>query len=322
LPGLDVEKAMMQLTTYRTQFVNSLSAGVDEAEAQSFFYLVVEQVHQLKRIDLALEPTYTITEAQWQQWESIRLRLLNQEPIQYILGSTSFYGLPFKVNPAVLIPRPETEELVEWILKSFKFIPQSLHQSAYASSQVSSFRDSFNQAHHLPPTTYFPKFLDIGTGSGCIAIALAKNLPEAQVSALDVSAKALEIARLNTQQNGVQINFICQNILETTKLDQQFEVIVSNPPYVRELEKHEILPNVLEHEPHLALFVADEDPLLFYRKIGELAFESLTPTGSLFVEINQYLGEASLLLFRQIGFTQVELKKDLYGNDRMIRASR
>jgi release factor glutamine methyltransferase len=297
LPGLDVEKAMMQLTTYRTQFVNSLSAVVDEAEAQSFFYLVVEQVHQLKRIDLALEPTYTITEAQWQQWESIRLRLLKQEPIQYILGSTSFYGLPFIVNPAVLIPRPETEELVEWVLKSFALNRQ-------------------------PTTDNGQQLLDIGTGSGCIAISLAKNLPDVHVSALDVSTKALEIAQLNAQQNGVQINFICQNILETTKLDQQFEVIVSNPPYVRDVEKHEIQVNVLEHEPHLALFVTDKDPLLFYRKIGELAFDALTPSGSLFVEINQYLGEATLQLFRQIGFTQVELKKDIYGNDRMIRASR
>lgn len=297
MPGLDVEKVMMQLTTYRTQFVNSLSAVVDEAEAQSFFYLVVEQLHQLKRIDLALEPTYTITEAQWQQWESIRLRLLNQEPIQYILGSTTFYGLPFTVNPAVLIPRPETEELVEWILKSFALNRQ-------------------------PKTNNRQQFLDIGTGSGCIAISLAKNLPDVHVSAIDVSAKALEIARLNAQQNGVQINFISQNILEIKKLDQQYEVIVSNPPYVREVEKHEIQANVLEHEPHLALFVADEDPLLFYRKIGELAFESLTPSGSLFVEINQYLGEATLQLFRQIGFTQVELKKDMYGNDRMIRACR
>lgn len=287
----------MQLTTYRTQFVNSLSAVVDEAEAQSFFYLVVEKIHQLKRIDLALDPTYTITEAQWQQWESIRLRLLNHEPIQYILGSTSFYGLPFTVNPAVLIPRPETEELVEWILKSFALNRQ-------------------------PTTDNRQQFLDIGTGSGCIAISLAKNMPDVHVSALDVSAKALEIAHLNAQQNGVQINFIVQNILETTKLDQRFEVIVSNPPYVREVEKQEIQANVLEHEPHLALFVTDEDPLLFYRKIGELAIDALKPTGSLFVEINQYLGEATVQLFRQIGFTQVELKKDIYGNDRMIRASR
>ena len=309
MSGMDAKKTMMHLNTYKTQFISSLLPVVGEAEAQSFFYLVVENLHQLQRIDLALDPDYKISEAQFQQWESICLRLQNQEPIQYILGSTSFYGLPFTVNPAVLIPRPETEELVEWVLKSFKF-------------KVSSFRDSFNQAHHLPPTTYFPKFLDIGAGSGCIAIALAKNLPEAQVFALDVSDKALEIARLNAQRNAVQIHFICQNILETTRLDHQFDVIVSNPPYVRELEKHEIQANVLEHEPHLALFVADDDALLFYRKIGELAFDFLTPKGNLFVEINQYLGEDTLQLFRSIGFTNLELKKDLYGNDRMIRASR
>lgn len=297
MSGLDAKKIIMQLNTYKTQFISSLLPVVGEAEAQSFFYLVVENLHQLRRIDLALDPDYKISEAQFQQWESIRLRLQNQEPIQYILGSTSFYGLPFAVNPAVLIPRPETEELVEWILKSFAFNRQQ----------------TTNNGQLL---------LDIGTGSGCIAIALAKNLPEAQVFALDVSDKALETARLNAQRNAVQIKFISQNIIETQKLDQQFDVIVSNPPYVRELEKHEIQANVLEHEPHLALFVADDDALLFYRKIGELAFEFLTPKGNLFVEINQYLGEDTLQLFRSIGFTNLELKKDLYGNDRMIRASR
>ena len=297
MSGMDAKKIIMQLNTYKTQFISSLLPVVGQAEAQSFFYLVVENLHQLRRIDLALDPDYKISEAQFQQWESIRLRLQNQEPIQYILGSTSFYGLPFTVNPAVLIPRPETEELVEWILKSFAFNRQ---QTTNNGQQI----------------------LDIGTGSGCIAIALAKNLPEAQVFALDVSDKALETARLNAQRNAVQIKFISQNTLETQKLDQQFDVIVSNPPYVRELEKHEIQANVLEHEPHLALFVADDDALLFYRKIGELAFEFLTPKGNLFVEINQYLGEDTLQLFRSIGFTNLELKKDLYGNDRMIRASR
>ena len=180
----------MQLNTYKTQFISSLLPVVGEAEAQSFFYLVVENLHQLRRIDLALDPDYKISEAQFQQWESICLRLQNQEPIQYILGSTSFYGLPFTVNPAVLIPRPETEELVEWILKSFAFNRQQ----------------TTNNGQLL---------LDIGTGSGCIAIALAKNLPEAQVFALDVSDKALETARLNAQRNAVQIKFISQNILET-----------------------------------------------------------------------------------------------------------
>jgi release factor glutamine methyltransferase len=220
------------------------------------------------------------------------------------LGSTSFYGIPFAVNPAVLIPRPETEELVAWIVEYFSLL------------------DLNPTSNFQLPTSNLNRILDIGTGSGCIAIALAKNLPEAQVFALDVSDKAIETAQLNAERNAVQIHFICQNILETTRLDQQFDLIVSNPPYVRELEKHEIQANVLEHEPHLALFVADLDPLLFYRKIGELAFESLTPNGNLFVEINQYLGEATLQLFSEIGFTQLELRKDLYGNDRMIRASR
>ena len=304
MSGMDAKKIIMQLNTYKTQFISSLLPVVGQAEAQSFFYLVVENPHQLRRIDLALDPDYKISEAQFQQWESIRLRLQNQEPIQYILGSTSFYGLPFTVNPAVLIPRPETEELVTWIVEHFSLLDLNL---------TSNFQ--------LPTSNLLP-ILDIGTGSGCIAIALAKNLPEAQVFALDVSDKALETARLNAQRNAVQIKFISQNIIETQKLDQQFDVIVSNPPYVRELEKHEIQANVLEHEPHLALFVADEDALLFYRKIGELAFEFLTPKGNLFVEINQYLGEDTLQLFRYIGFKNLELKKDLYGNDRMIRASR
>lgn len=287
----------MQLNNYKTQFITSLLPVVDEAEAQSFFYLVAEHLHQLRRIDLALDPTFQITEVQLQQWESIRHRLLTHEPIQYILGSTTFCDLPFAVTPDVLIPRPETEELVSWVLERFPINRQ-------------------------PTTDNGQQLLDIGTGSGCIAIALAKNLPEVQVYALDVSDKAMQIAQLNAEKNAVQLHFICQNILETKQLDHQFDVIVSNPPYVRELEKHEIQANVLEHEPHLALFVADEDPLLFYRKIGELAFESLTPNGNLFVEINQYLGETTLQLFREIGFTQVELRKDLYGNDRMIRACR
>jgi release factor glutamine methyltransferase len=297
MSSLDAKKVIMQLTTYKIQFISSLLPVVDEAEAQSFFYLVAEQLHQLRRIDLALDPSFQLTEVQLHQWESIRLRLMKQEPIQYILGSTIFCDLSFAVTPDVLIPRPETEELVSWVLERFPINRQ-------------------------PTTDNGQQLLDIGTGSGCIAVALAKNLPEVHVYALDVSDKALEIAQLNAEKNDVQLHFICQNILETKLFDHQFDVIVSNPPYVRELEKHEIQANVLDHEPHLALFVADEDPLLFYRKIGELAFESLTPNGNLFVEINQYLGEATVQLFQEIGFTQVELRKDLYGNDRMIRASR
>ena len=166
------------------------------------------------------------------------------------------------------------------------------------------------------------KILDIGTGSGCIAIALAKNLTNAQVFALDVSEQALSTAKKNAELNQVTIQFLHQSILETEDLGQQFDVIVSNPPYVRELEKQEIKKNVLDYEPHLALFVEDTDALLFYRKIAQLALKNLTPNGILFFEINQYLGNETVELLQNLGFKNIELKKDIYGNDRMVKSTR
>ena len=163
--------------------------------------------------------------------------------------------------------------------------------------------------------------LDIGTGSGCIPISLKKQLPMVKVSAIDVSEKALEVAKGNAKLNEVEVHFILQNILETTDLLESYDVIVSNPPYVRNLEKQEIKNNVLEYEPHLALFVADDDALIFYRKIGTLALKSLRPNGKLFFEINQYLGKETVDLLNDLGFQNVELRKDIYGNDRMILAS-
>ena len=207
-----------------------------------------------------------------------------------MLGKTSFYGLDFEVNPAVLIPRPETEELVDWIIKS--------NVAAQASKII--------------------KILDIGTGSGCIAISLAKNIPDAQVFAIDVSAEALATAQKNAEINKVQVTFINKNILETTDLEQQFDIIVSNPPYVRNLEKEEIKKNVLDNEPHLALFVQDNDALIFYRKIAELAQENLSENGQLFFEINQYLGQEMMELLEEMNFKNIELRKDIYGNYRML----
>ena len=162
------------------------------------------------------------------------------------------------------------------------------------------------------------KLLDIGTGSGCIAISLAKNLQNAEVSAIDVSEKALATANKNAEINEVEVNFILKNILETEDLEHQFDIMVSNPPYVRNLEKAEIKPNVLEFEPHLALFVDDNDALLFYRKIAELAKKNLSENGRLYFEINQYLGKETVELLENLGFKEVILKKDIYGNDRMI----
>lgn len=278
----------MRIKQYKSIFFNALSSFYDEKEVESFFYLVLEQFHQKKRIDLALNPNLEMDATQLLRWESVVVELKKQKPIQYILGETEFYGLPFLVNENTLIPRPETEELVDLIIKE-------------------------NQE----PSSVL-KILDIGTGSGCIAVSLAKNLPNAEISAIDVSEKALEIAQKNANLNNVEVLFIQKNILETADLEQQFDIIVSNPPYVRMLEKAEIKSNVLDYEPHLALFVDDNDALFFYRKIAQLAKKNLKPTGKLYFEINQYLGKETVELLENLAFKDVRLMKDIYGNDRMI----
>ena len=282
----------MKIKEYRTQFIEILSPIYDIGEVESFFYLILEEKRELKRIDLALNPDLTFSVEEIQLWNSILEQLLQEVPIQYLLGKTNFYGLNFEVNADVLIPRPETEELVEWIITT---------------------QDPRPKAQDL-------KILDIGTGSGCIAIALAKNIPNAEVFAIDVSEKALVTAQKNANSNEVNITFLEKNILETEDLEQQFDIIVSNPPYVRELEKKEIKKNVLDNEPHLALFVEDNDALLFYRKITELAQKNLRNDGKLFFEINQYLGKEMVDLLEKLNFINIELRKDIYGNDRMIKA--
>ena len=294
----------MLIKHYKSEFISQLTPLYDEGEAESFFFLILEEKHHLKRIDLALQLDLEFSESEIKDWNVILEQLKLELPIQYILGSTSFYGLKFEVNENVLIPRPETEELVEWIINS------NLKISSAQFGKASGER--FNNL----------KILDIGTGSGCIAIALAKNLPNAQVFAIDVSEEALATAKRNAEQNDVNITFIQKNILETTDLHQQFDIIVSNPPYVRNLEKAEIKKNVLEYEPHLALFVEDHDALIFYRKIGELAQRNLSKQGQLYFEINQYLGKEMMELLENLGFQNVELRKDIYGNDRMIRSGK
>ena len=233
---------------YRNNFIEKLLPLYDVLESESFFYIILEDFHQMKRIDLALNPTFVFSEEEVAKWNSVLEKLQKEIPIQYILGNAHFYGLEFEVNENTLIPRPETEELVEWIIKN--------------NSKIEGFKDL--------------KILDIGTGSGCIAISLAKNLPHAKVFAIDVSEKALETAKRNALKNDANVTFLFKNILETEDLEQQFDIIVSNPPYVRNLEKEEIKKNVLEYEPHLALFVEDNDALIFYRKISELAQKNLT----------------------------------------------
>lgn len=280
-----------KIKDYRTHFIQELSPIFDIGEPESFFYLILEEKQKLKRIDLALNPDLTFSNDEIQFWNSILEQLKKEIPVQYLLGKTSFYGLEFEVNSTVLIPRPETEELVDWIIQSWKL--------EAGSRKI--------------------KILDIGTGSGCIAISLAKNISNAQVFAIDVSGKALATAQKNAEINEVNVTFLEKNILETTDLEQEFDIIVSNPPYVRELEKQEIKKNVLDNEPHLALFVDDNDALIFYRKIAELAQKNLSPNGQLFFEINQYLGKEMIELLEKMDFKNIELRKDIYGNDRMIR---
>ena len=283
----------MKIKEYRTQFIQELLSIFDEGEAESFFYLILEEKQQLKRIDLALHPDLTFSKEQMLVWNSLLEQLKCEVPVQYLLGKTSFYGLDFEVNPTVLIPRSETEELVDWIIKSLK--------SRIGNSKL--------------------KILDIGTGSGCIAISLAKNIENAQVFAIDISDKALATAKKNAEVNNVEVTFIQQNILDTADLNQNFDIIVSNPPYVRNLEKQEIKKNVLNNEPHLALFVEDNDALIFYKKIAKVAQQSLAQNGELFFEINQYLGQEMIEMLEKMNFRTIELRKDIYGNDRMIRAT-
>lgn len=280
----------MLLTTFKNKFLDSLKEEYPSQEVNSFFFLLTEAFFNVKRLDIALDPSKEITAAEVFKMESALERLKMHEPIQYIIGETEFFGLKFKVNDHVLIPRPETEELVQWILDD----------TQKSSSEL--------------------KILDIGTGTGCIPVSLAHNIPRARIYALDVSAKALETARQNAEINSVKITFMEANILQQKELDEIYDVIVSNPPYVRELEKKEMHRNVLEHEPELALYVKDEDPLLFYRKITKLAKAGLAPNGRLYFEINQYLAAETEELLKAEGF-KTQLRKDIFGNYRMLKGN-
>lgn len=281
---------MITFKQFHTFFKSELQSDYDVMEIDSFFYLILENLHYLKRLDLALNPALTLASEAEKKWREILVDLKAHKPIQYILGETEFYGLKIKVNQHTLIPRPETEELVNWILNDLK-----------------------NEKKKI-------KVLDIGTGSGCIPISIKKNISLADVLALDVSEEALKIAKQNAIEHQVDILFLHQNILQTNDFPESFDIIVSNPPYVRNLEKTEIAKNVLNYEPTLALFVSDENPLLFYEKIANLAYKNLNPNGNLYFEINQYLGQEMIALVESIGFQNIELRKDIYGNNRMLKA--
>ncbi|WP_298427831.1 peptide chain release factor N(5)-glutamine methyltransferase [uncultured Kordia sp.] len=287
----------MRLKDIQNIFHKELDPVYGKEEVNSFFFMLTEAFFGLERFALALDPEYVITKEQETPLFAALSELKLEKPIQHILGKAHFFGLEFCVNEHTLIPRPETEELVQWILDTVK-------------SDL---------------TTENLRILDIGTGSGCIPIALKKNLPNAIISAIDISVEALKMAKKNAEINEVEVQFIQADVLnvESLNLDQEntelFDIIVSNPPYVRNLEKEMMRKNVLEFEPNSALFVEDNNPLIFYDTIANLAKTNLRPNGSLFFEINQYLGKEMVDLLQEKKFQNIKLKKDIFGVDRMTK---
>jgi release factor glutamine methyltransferase len=298
----------MLLQEIKTIFHKELDGIYPKEEVDAFFYRCIEHYLGLQRFVLVVKPNTTVNKEEEQPLFEALAQLKQERPLQYILGTAHFMDMEFAVNEDVLIPRPETEELVQWIMDDVK-------------NQTSDIR---NQTSDIGQCTSEIRILDIGTGSGCIAIALAKHIPSAKVYALEISGKALDVARKNAEANTVDITFLKQSILEPEPelaLALEFDIIVSNPPYVRELEKKEIKKNVTDHEPHLALFVSDDDPLLFYRAIAHFANKNLAKKGSLYLEINQYLGAETQALLKAHNFSEIELRKDIFGNDRMVKAN-
>jgi len=271
--------------TYQ-QFLQNISAQFEIREAISIARIVFEDAFKL----FNYESNEKFIGADTLQ--EIEARLLNNEPVQYILGQADFYGLKFKVSPAVLIPRPETEELVYWILEN--------------------------------KTPENPTILDIGTGSGCIPITLKRKMPQAAISAIDVSPTALEMAKANADLNKTAISFILTDILEERlwSMLSSYDIIVSNPPYIPQEERKLMPKQVLDYEPDLALFVENEHPLIFYKKIGQFALQHLNKGGQLYYECNEFNAKKVAVLLQDLGFSKVELTKDMEGKERMIRAFR
>lgn len=271
---------------------NSLKDMYPPGEIGSFTRLILEQVCGLKPHNLLFCKDKQLSETEKSTIRQIVERLKVQEPIQYVLGTADFYGQSFFVNPSVLIPRPETEELVERVILD------------YEDKEV--------------------KILDVGTGSGCIGITLKRHLKNSEIIAVDISAPALETARKNARHLGASVIFIRTDILSLEKSDLNipfiFDVIVSNPPYVKNSEKACMEKNVLDHEPHQALFVPDDDPLIFYRQIARLGKKKLKKEGRLYFEINAQCGPAMQDMLEHEGYKEIELFQDIFGKDRIIKA--
>lgn len=293
-------------------YKRTLSDFYDTGEVETITLMAVCEVSGFSNAKIKAFPEFELSEQQEKRLQEILAKLKTGEPIQYVLGKTEFYGLPFFVNPAVLIPRPETEELVEWVISSVGSLQLAVGNGEWA---VGSGQWAVGHV------------LDIGTGSGCIAISLKKHLPGAKVSAIDISVEALKIAKENARLNDVDIDFIEADILHLTSpfafslspLTSIYSLIISNPPYVTLHDKTKMHTNVTDFEPHTALFVPEDDPLVFYKAIADFAAKNLAPGGLLFFEINESYGSEIVKLLREKGFKNIELRKDMSGRDRMVR---
>ena len=283
----------MTLNEARTILTKELSSIYDRDELKNIIDLVLEHITGLPRMEQVKTKIPYLTCTQLEDIDSITERLKKNEPIQHVLGETWFAGMKFKVNKNVLIPRPETEELVDWIVK----------QCAIDNRQLS--------------------IIDIGTGSGCIGITLKKKLPGADISAIDVCSEALFTATENAVALNAEVDLMLLDFLDEGKWAAlgHYDIIVSNPPYVKQSELNEMHERVKGFEPHLALFVPDNDALLFYKKLSSFSKQHLKAGGSLFVEINEALGDEIVSQLKSAGFATVELRKDMQGKDRMIKAS-
>lgn len=280
----------IQPKTLQTQLIEKLKNTYGEREASNLSHLLLDHFCGFNRMAIALDNPAEITSTQLEALEKAIEQLLAHLPIQHIIGEVEFYGCRIKTDGRALIPRPETEELVDWIC----------------------------QENELDA----PNILDIGTGTGCIPIALKKAIPEAKVNAVDISREALALAKENAQANDVTIDFAQLDVLKDVIAFQQLDIIVSNPPYIPIQEKESMESNVVDFEPNLALFVSNEDPLIFYRVIAEQAIQILNLGGILYFEIHEDFGQMLVTLMEEIGFTNVTLKQDLQGKDRMIQAQK
>ena len=290
----------MTIEEARKKIVGSIVHIYDKNEANNIADLLMENITRLPRAERILKKNETLSLSQKNSLSQFIGRLQNHEPVQYIINEAWFAGMKFYIDKNVLIPRPETEELIDWVIKEFRI------QDLPVDRQSKEFR-----------------IIDVGTGSGCIAIALKKKLPHAEVWACDVSEEALNVARINADSLNATVDFVPLDFLDKEQRKQlpHIDIVVSNPPYVPQKDKSEMKKIVIDHEPAIALFAPDEEPLIFYSAIADFGKEKLNHGGSVYVEIHEEFGEQVKNLFHSKGYSSVELKKDLQGKNRMIKVS-